>query len=220
MKISRVVDLSHPLHPGDEPRRLEIRRIPATNITGAPSELHWYVMHWIMMGSHIGTHLETPYHALREGADLAKLSVQQLVGQAVILDLRSHAASKGISLETVQHAAEQAEGVGRDDIVLCMTGWSRYYGEQAYNNPPFLTGEAVGWLVDQGIKMLGIDTNGNMDPASHDRQNHLPIFRAGVTYIENLTNLEAIGQNRATVVALPLAIAGLEAIPTRVIALL
>ena len=58
-----------------------------------------------------------------------------------------------------------------------------------------------------------------MDPAFPDRQNHLPIFEAGLVYIENLTNVEAVPGSRVTVTALPPAIEGLEGIPVRVVAL-
>ena len=220
IKIKKVIDLSHLLRPGREARRLEIEEIQATDITGAPSEREWYIMHRVAMDNHIGTHMEVPYHALEDAADLATVPVEQVAGEAAILDLRDHSAGESIPLEEVQRAAEQAGGVGQGDIVFCMTGWSQHYGSQQYDEPPFLAREAVHWLVGRGIKMLGIDTRGSMDPAFPDRQNHLPLFEAGVVYIENLTNLEAVPESRVSVVALPPAIEGLEGFPVRVVALL
>jgi arylformamidase len=218
--FSKVIDLSHTLRPGREARRLEIERIEATHITGAPSEEQWYVMHRVSMDNHIGTHIEVPYHAFKDKADLAQTSAEQLVGEALILDLRGYSAGESISLQKVQSAAEQAGGIGPGDMVFCMTGWSQYYDKEEYNEPPFLTREAVHWLVDSGIKVLGIDTRGSMDPSCPDRENHLPLFEADVAYIENLTNLEALPESRATVVALPPAIEGLEGFPVRVVAIL
>ncbi len=220
MKFKKVVELSHPLRPGREARRLEIEELPAPDITGAPSEQQWYIMHRVVMDNHIGTHLEVPYHCLEDGADLAQMPVEQFVGEAAILDLRGYSPETGIPLEDVQRAAQKAGGVNQGDIVFCMTGWSQYYDTAPYSEPPFLTGEAVRWLLSRGIKMLGIDTRGSMDPAFPDRQNHLPLFEAGAVYVENLTNLEAVPTNRVTVVALPLAVEGLEALPVRVVALL
>ena len=220
MGFKKVINLSHLLRPGREARRLEIEEIQATDITGAPSEREWYIMHQVAMDNHIGTHMEVPYHALEDAADLATVPVEQFAGEAAILDLRDHSAGESIPLEEVQRAAEQAGGVGQGDIVFCMTGWSQHYGSQQYDEPPFLAREAVHWLVGRGIKMLGIDTRGSMDPAFPDRQNHLPLFEAGVVYIENLTNLEAVPESRVSVVALPPAIEGLEGFPVRVVALL
>jgi len=220
MKFEKVIDLSHPLRPGREARRLEIEKLPATDITGASPEEEWYIMHRVIMDNHIGTHMEVPYHCLEDGADLAQVPVEQFVGEAVILDLRGYSPNAGIPLEDVRRAAEKVGGINQGDIVFCMTGWSQYYGAEQYAEPPFLMGEAVRWLLDRGIKMLGIDTRGSMDPAFPDRQNHLPLFKAGIVYIENLTNLEAVPESRVAVAAPPPAIEGLEGLPVRVVALL
>jgi kynurenine formamidase len=59
-----------------------------------------------------------------------------------------------------------------------------------------------------------------MGPAFPDHQNDLPLFEAGIVYIENLTNLEAVPESRVTIAALPLAIEGLEGLPVRVVVLL
>ena len=220
MKLNQVIDLSHPLHPGREARTLEISRLNATQITGAPEEQGWYIMHRLVMVNHLGTHLEVPFHILENGADLAQIPAEQFIGEAVLLDLRGYEAREGIPLEAVQRAAEKAGGIEAGDLVFVMTGWSQYYGSERYMTPPFLVREAVQWIVAQGIKVLGIDTNGAMDPDSPDRWNHLPIMEAGVVYIENLTNLEAVPASRVMAAALPPAIEGLEGLPVRVVAFL
>ena len=142
------------------------------------------------------------------------------MGEAVILDLRGYGAHEGIPLDVVQAAAEKAGGISSGDIVFAMTGWSKHYGDKLYFKPPFLSREAVLWLTGLRIKMLGIDTPGAMDPEQPDRENHLPIFEAGVIYLENLTNLEALPESRVFVSALPPAIEGLESITVRVVAYL
>jgi kynurenine formamidase len=118
----------------------------------------------------------------------------------------------------VQSAAEKAGGIKEGDLVFCMTGWSEHYGSERYMTPPFLVREAVQWIVGHGIKVLGIDTSGAMDPDSPDRWNHLPIMEADVVYIENLTNLAAVPESRVMAAALPPAIEGLEGMPVRVVA--
>jgi arylformamidase len=220
MKINQVIDLSHPLHPGHETRKLEISQLDATQITGAPEEEGWYIMHRVVMDNHLGTHLEVPFHILENGADLAQIPAEQYIGAAVILDVRGFEAHEGIPLEAVQAAAKKAGGIEQSDLVFCMTGWSEHYGSERYMTPPFLVREAVQWIVAHRIKVLGIDTNGAMDPDSADRCNHLPIMEAGVVYLENLTNLEAVPASRVMAAALPPAIEGLEGLPVRVVAFL
>jgi arylformamidase len=218
VQFTRVIDLSHALRPGTEARRLDITRVDASAVTGHEDDGGWYIMHSIAMDNHIGTHVEVPYHCLPEGADLGRIPAQQFAGEAAILDLRGYDPGAAIPLTAVQQAAAAAGGIRRGDIVLCMTGWSDHYGTEDYSTPPYLSREALVWLVDHGLKILGVDTPGAMDPGVPDRQNHLPIFEAGTLYIENLCNLDSVPQSRCFAVALPPAIEGLDALPIRVVA--
>lgn len=68
---SQVLDLSHPLTPGKEGRKFEAKQIFAEDV--APVKRlpgQWYIMHEIHMVNHLGTHVEVPYHLLRDGFDL------------------------------------------------------------------------------------------------------------------------------------------------------
>jgi len=218
--MQHLIDLSHPLRPGHEARRLDITRLNATAVTGHADDGGWYIMHSLAMDNHIGTHIEVPFHCLADGAGLGQIDVGRFVGDAVILDLRGYRTGDAIPVEAVQRAASVAGGVRAGDIVLCMTGWSAHYGTQLYMRPPYLSAEAVRWLVGYELKILGIDTPGAMDPAVPDRLNHLPIFEAGTSYLENLCNLESVPASRFVAIALPPAIAGLEGFPVRVAALI
>ena len=40
-----------------------------------------------------------------------------------------------------------------------MTGYDKHiYSEKYLNDQPGMTGEATEWLIDQGVKLMGIDT--------------------------------------------------------------
>jgi arylformamidase len=220
MKITQVIDLSHPLRPGEEARTLEIKKVQATQITGAPSEEGWYIMHQIVMDNHMGTHLEVPYHILEDGVDLGRIPAERFIGEGVILDLKGYNRRQGIPLSDTKQAAENAGGIRNGDIVFINTGWSRFYGAEEYLNPPYLSKDALIWILSYNIKILGLDTPGSMDPNNPDRENHLPIMQAGVIYIENLTNLDSVPQSRVLFAAQPPAIHGLDGVTIRVVAIL
>ncbi len=217
----RVLDLSWLLKPGKEERLLEIEMIDASEVTHADEAKRgegWYVMHNIRMASHVGTHVEAPYHALPEGEDLAQLDVGRFVGEAVILDFRAVPARGGISQEMAQGAASQAGGIRPGDMVFCATGYDRFFGTPRYQEAPYVSREAMRWLVAQGIKLFGMDWSGAGDPGYPDRDNHLVLFEVGIPYIENMRNLVSIAGRRVWIAALPLAVEGLESIPLRVVA--
>ena len=221
LPYQRVIDLSYVIHPGKERRPFEIELVGAEQIDSGlhRDEGQWYVMGNLKYTAHVGTHIETPFHCLPGGEDLAKIGAERLVGEAVVLDLRGLPPGHKITLDEFKAAAAKAGGIRPGDILLCHTGYSQYYGTDAYGHSPGFTKEALEWMVAQGIKLMGVDTGGI---ETHDLPHnvyHTLLFSRGICLIENLTNLAALTKPRVMVFALPLAVEGLEAIPLRVIAL-
>ncbi|MEX1019621.1 MAG: cyclase family protein [Litorilinea sp.] len=212
--MSRLVDLTLII----EPTTPDAQRKFVVNIHDALHEIpgkerpagEWYVMSDVELMNHVGTHIETPFHCLKEGADLAQVPVEQLCGKAVILDLRQAEAELGVTLEQVQTAAAAAGGVQQGDIVFGQMGKIRYFST-----------EGLQWLVDQGIKLMGVDSGGVelTHDTTHANVNHLVLFRAGIPLIENLGHLDRLTQSRVQVYALPVPVKGLDAFPLRVIAI-
>jgi arylformamidase len=163
----------------------------------------------VALMNHVGTHIEMPFHCLKEGADLSQVPVEQLCGAAVILDLSDAEAEFGVTLEQVQSAAQKAGGVRPGDIVFGRMGVTQYFSS-----------EGLAWLVAQGIKLMGVDSGGVelSHDTTHANVNHLLLFRSGIPLIENLTNLGALTKSRVQVYALPVPVSGLDAFPLRVIA--
>jgi arylformamidase len=159
---------------------------------------------------HIGTHIETPLHCLKDGADLSQISLERLIGDAVILDLRWTISDSGVSLEQVKRAAEEAGGVRKGDMVFCMMVETDYFST-----------EILRWLVGRGMKLMGVDSGGVELPhtVSHANKNHLILFRAGIPLIERLAHMEKLSTSRVRVYAFPVPVVGLDAFPLRVVAI-
>ena len=209
----RMIDLTRIIEPTDD----QAQRKFVVNIHNALQEIpgkvrpegEWYVMSDVALMNHVGTHIETPFHCLKEGNDLSTITLDQLIGDAVILDLSEAAAEGGVTLAQVQAAAAQAGGVQRGDIVFGRMGPTQYFSTAGLQ-----------WLVDQGIKLMGVDSGGVelSHDTTHANVNHLLLFRANIPLIENLTNLDQLTRARVKVYALPVPIKGLDAFPLRVIA--
>jgi len=209
----RIIDLTRVI----QPTAPDAERKFVVNIHNALAEIpgkqrpagEWYVMSDVALMNHVGTHIEMPFHCLKEGADLAQIPVEQLCGEAVILDLSEAEAEFGVTLAQVQAASERAGGIHTGDIAFGRMGPTKYFST-----------EGLAWLVEQGIKMMGVDSGGVelTHDTTHANVNHLLLFRAGIPLIENLTNLAALSQSRVQVYALPVPVSGLDAFPLRVIA--
>ena len=181
---------------------------------------------FLKMSTHTGTHVDAPYHFIRDGLTIDELPLEKIVGTAILIDLRSVSApNKGISLNQLKHAVGE-RGL-REKIIILHSGWikEKWATSEMYENNPFLMQESADWLVEKGIKSVGLDFSlDNPDQSNlHDREK-FPIHRTflgkGIPHIENLCNLELIDQEEFLLVALPLKLYKCNAAPGRAVALL
>ena len=213
-ETERIVDLTLVIEPTDENARRKFVIHKHDALEEIPGKVHpegeWYIMSDVELMNHVGTHIEAPFHCLKAGADMAQVPISQLVGDTVILDLRQAEAEGGVTLAQVQAAAETAGGIRNGDIVFGQMGQTKYF-----------TTDALQWLVDRGMKLIGVDSGGVelMHDKTHANINHLLLFRAGIPVIENLANMDQLTQKRVVVYALPIPVKGLDAFPLRVIAI-
>ncbi len=87
------------------------------------------------------------------------------------------------------------------NIVLIMTGAGTYQEEQRYlTDQCGMTREATLWLIDQGIKLMGIDAITfdrpvwGMFERGQFCEAHLVMREREYYHLENLTNLDQIGR--------------------------
>ncbi len=121
----------------------------------------------VSLTTHSGTHLDAPYHygPMSEGRPsrtIDQIPLEWCFSDGVVLDFRDKSAGEEIGVEDVRRALDRIDYTLKPfDIVLFMTGATRHYGEPDYMNiHPGATRESTLWLVDQGIKVTGIDAWG------------------------------------------------------------
>ena len=133
---SRMIDLSRPIEPSEG--RLIHYRTARVDVDDPPSD-RWYITTSLELGGHAGTHVEGPLHAIEGGDTISDLDVERFFGEAIVLDL-----------------SNCPQGVQPGDNALFYFGWERRGGEL-----PYPATEALQWLVDRGIKLLGIGIPGD-----------------------------------------------------------
>lgn len=160
----------------------------------------------LTIGSHTGTHIDAPYHFLSTGNPVDKEPIDKFIGEAVILDLSSKA--RGIRAEDLDRNNLRA-----GDILLIYTGT----GEQQ-RNFAYLELDAAKWIVDHGIKSVGIDTLSIEKFGSHDAPVHKLLLGHGIGIIENLgPELLKCANKRMFLVCLFLPLVGLDGSPARAV---
>lgn len=215
----RVIDLSHRIRHG----LVTYPGLPAPVITPhltreasravyAPGTE--FAMDIITMIGNTGTYLDSPYHRYADGGDLASLDL------ATLVNLRAEVVHVADATERGVPASVFYDRDVRGAAVLVHTGWDRHFGTPGYlKGAPFLTSDAVSYLVDQGAALVGIDSPNIDDTESGgERPAHSGLLAAGIHVVEHLTNLGSLPARGARFTAAPPAVEGFGTFPVRAFA--
>jgi kynurenine formamidase len=119
-----------------------------------------------------------------------------------------------------KHDLEET-GIMPNDTIVISTGWEKRLRHNNYmNKNPGLARSAAHFLVRKKVNAVGID-GPSIDPGTDKRFSaHNILLPSGVLVIENLCNLDKIGQKRFTLLVCPLRIAGASGSPVRALAVI
>ncbi|HHT9126342.1 MAG TPA: cyclase family protein [Candidatus Brocadiia bacterium] len=199
--ISVTISDKLPVWPGDPAvsikRRLSIEKGDSYNI----SELS--------LSTHTGTHIDAPYHFEQNGLKVDELPLDVLIGRARVF---AFAVKERIDLPDVK--ALNLSGIER---VIFKTINSRYWGFPDFKKDfVYITPMAAQFLVDCGIRLVGIDYLSVEQYGSPTADVHHIFLRKGVIIIEGL-DLRIVEPGDYELIALPLKIKDGDGSPARVI---
>jgi arylformamidase len=172
----------------------------------------------ITIGTHTGTHIDAPRHFIPGGGTVEHIPLDVLVGPATLLDYSSLAPKSEIDAPALR---ERLAGRSVERLILRFD-WDQHLNtNRYYSDHPFLTEAACEWLVEQGCRVLALDTPQPDNPlhgrtGPKDAPNHKILLGAGVVIVEYLVNLRAITQDRIELVVAPLKIRDGDGSPARV----
>src|SRR5688572_11815412 len=137
-----IIDLSVPLnqttpvYPGDPPTRFTPAGVFAKD---------GYNDHLVSVGTHVGTHIDAPWHMLKDGKKLSDFQADRFIGRG-----RYVKAKNGYDL-----AALQAAKISRGDIVLFHTGMAKHFNKPDfyYHDFPEMSVEIANYLIKQKVSM-------------------------------------------------------------------
>ena len=219
INFEKIVELSHPMIPGEEKFNLQIDVRDVTDYL--PHIIHrpdvWYVLTDIELNSHMGTHIEFPFHHLQEGASAGEYPLESLIGNAVVIDVSHRKADEYITVEDVM---KYEEDVKEGYIIFIRTGFDKLFRKENWNDEIHMSQEAMDWLLTKKPIVIGTDATGFEIPDTDNGPIHITMFKQNVAMIESCCNLDKIQGKNALVFILPLPIKGLDSCPVRMIAML
>jgi len=124
---------------------------------------HGWAVESLTVSSHTATHIDAPYHygAMSEGKPARRIDevpLEWCFGPGVVLDMRHRQPGEVISIADLQVGLGEVNyTLSPGDIVMIHTGAATRWGTPEYFRQPGLDRDSTLWLVEQGIRMIGID---------------------------------------------------------------
>ena len=182
----------------------------------------------IVTGDHIGTHVDALKHLRHVAPGPEGIPLEYCYGDGVVLDFRHLPKGAGITVADMKAACEKIQyRIKPLDIVLIHTGAGKIQDSDKYlTDHAGMTGEATHWLLDQGVKMTGIDAV-TYDPpvwAMFERKQfweaHRVMLEREYYHLENMTNLDLLPPHGFTISVFPVKWVGTTAAPVRAVGIL
>jgi len=207
MTEPRLLDVTLTIHsgmvvyPGNAPVRIEeVKSIDAGGSSNV-SLLH--------IGSHTSTHVDAPRHYLPDGVGVDAIKPEVLVGKARVFQLGDiplidEGLLGGLDLEGVERVL-----FGTGNSLLLQHG--HMHLDYAY-----LTGAAAQYLVNCGVRLVGVDYLSIEEYKKPGRPAHHTLLQAGVVIVEGVC-LADVPAGDYELLCLPLKLKDADGAPARVL---
>lgn len=251
----KIVDLSKPIqYNRDDPwfMKVKIKHKPhkkakwLLRLLGLPFRLFpknfqgWADDSIVKMGVHSTTHIDAPWHYSptcdgKPAKTIDQVPLEWCYGDGIVIDMKHKPDFEAITIEDLKRFLNKEQlALAPGMIVLIKTGRDKFNGTKDFHKVGTgMSKEATGWLIDQGIKVMGIDSWGWDLPLPYMIQRaketnnpeyfweaHLIGQDQEYCHMEQLVNLDALPYSGFKVAVFPLKIVGASAAPARVVALL
>lgn len=222
-KKNKIIDLSLELHDGMMIYPSD-SQVPFKSIILAKIDKDGRETRKFTMGSHCGTHIDAPKHFIKNSKSVVDYDLNDLVGNALLIDLGNLPPNSIIKLNDFKDQLDQANLNSKVKRVVFRSYWSKYWGTyQYFKEWPYFDRESIQYLIQSDIKLIGLDFPspdckfGNNN-CNEDSPNHKLIFNAEIILTEYLTSLDKLDVGMIHLSVLPLKLVGFDGSPARVIA--
>jgi arylformamidase len=216
----RIIDLSLPIEEGMMTFPTPWHPVVEVTILGRHG-IEGRETRRIVLGTHVGTHADAPRHFIPNGGTIENIPLDLLIGPATIADFTGCGPLYEITVASLKQKLQDRV----PQRLILRTGWSEYFGHlKFYDEYPFLSEDAAQWLVEQGVRLIAMDTPSPDNPAHsrgtpRDSPNHKVLLGAEVLLVEYLTNLKSIIAAEVELIVLPLKLKGCDGSPVRCVAI-
>lgn len=194
----------------------------------------------VKMGVHSTTHIDAPWHYAptcegKPAKTIDEVPLEWCFGEGLVIDMKHKPDFEEITVADIQAFLKKENlRIQPKMIVLIKTGRDKFNGTKDFHKVGTgMSAAATEWLIDQGIKVMGIDAWGWDLPLPYlieqaKKTNDPELFWNAhlvgrdkeYCHMEQLVNLDALPYSGFKVAVFPLKIVGASGAPARVVAMM
>lgn len=201
------------------------KSIPSFPGSPKPQFISWsdikndgYNLELLFLSTHTGTHLDAPYHFIKNGLKIDQIPLDRLVGNGILIKL-TKTKNNSITKSDIILFEKKNGKLPQFSSVFFFTGWQKNLKKDNYfTENPGLDSSSAKYLASKKINLVGIDSP-SIDLGKDEFFNvHKILSKNNILIVENLTNLNKIRSKNFNFTILPLKLKDATGSPVRAVA--
>jgi len=197
-------------------------KIPTFPGSPKPHFIEWetipkdgYNLELLFLSTHTGTHIDAPFHFVKNGKKIHEINPERLVNEAVLIRVGKNS-NRSISKTDIQNFEQKNGKIENGSTVIFYTGWQKNLNKEFYfSENPGLSISAAKYLASKKINMVGIDSP-SIDLGTDSKFSvHHILAKNNILIVENLANLNKIKSNNFHLITSPLKLKNATGSPIR-----
>lgn len=178
-----------------------------------------YNLELLFLSSHTGTHLDAPYHFVKNGIKIHQIPLDRLVGNGILIKIKK-GKNQSITKNDLILFERKHGDIPKNSSIFFYTEWQKNLNSNYYfiNNPGLSESAAI-YLVSKKINLVGIDSPSIDLGQDKNFKVHKILAKNNILIVENLSHLNKISSKQFDFVILPLKLKDATGSPVRAIAI-
>ena len=174
-----------------------------------------YNLELLFMSSHTGTHIDAPFHFVKNGKKIHEIPPERLVNEAILIKIRKKP-NEAILKTDIQKFEKKFGEIQVRETVIFWTGWQKNLEKDIYfTKNPGLSISAAKYLVSKKINLVGTDCP-SIDLGSDSKFSvHHILAKNNILIVDNLANLDKIKPMKFHLITVPLKLKNATGSPIR-----
>jgi len=177
-----------------------------------------YNLELFFSSTHTGTHMDAPFHFLKNGAKIHEIELSRFMRNAILIKLKK-SANQSITKTDIITFEKEFGKISHNSTIVFFTNWQKNLKEDFYfTKNPGLALTAAKYLAKKKLNLVGIDSPSIDLGRDTNFSAHHVLAKNNILIVENLSNLEKISGHTFQLLVFPLKLKNATGSPVRAIA--